>query len=187
MTPDEDLRFRSADASHAGAIAVLQADSWRRHYRGAYADEFLDGDLDADRRAVWTERLHQPDPQTHTIVAEDGDGLIGFAHTMFEADPRWGALLDNLHVVHDEKRRGIGSRLLAMTAEAILERGTGLYLWVLEQNLDARAFYEARGGRYVERVPVPAPAGMPGRLNGSPVGLRYAWRDPAVLLGSPRA
>ncbi len=113
--------------------------------------------------------------------------LIGFAHTMFEADPRWGALLDNLHVVHDEKRRGIGSRLLAMTAEAVLERGTGLYLWVLEQNLDARAFYEARRGRYVERVPVPAPAGVPSRLNGSPFGLRYAWRDPAVLLGSPRA
>ena len=105
-----------------------------------------------------------PIPILHTVVADDGDGVIGFAHTVFEADPRWGALLDNLHVVHDEKRRGIGSRLLAMTAEAVLERGTGLYLWVLEQNLDARAFYEARGGRYVERVPVPAPAGVPSRL-----------------------
>jgi hypothetical protein len=28
----------------------LHADSWRRHYRGAYADAFLDGDVLADRR-----------------------------------------------------------------------------------------------------------------------------------------
>ena len=187
MRPAEGLLFRSADASYAGAIAALHADSWRRHYRGAYSDVFLDGDVDADRLAAWTERLREPDPNTHTIVAVDSDGVVGFAHTVFEADPRWGALIDNLHVVHDQKRRGIGSHLLAMTADAVLERGTGLYLWVLEQNLDARAFYEARAGQYVERLPVPAPAGMPGRLNGSPFGLRYAWPDPAVLLGSAQA
>ena len=97
---------------------------------------------------------------------------------------RWGALLDNLHVVYGEKRRGVGSQLLALTAQAVLDRGTGLYLWVLEQNADARAFYEARGGRCVERLVVSPPGGMTGRLNGSPVGLRYAWADPAVALGS---
>jgi hypothetical protein len=90
-------------------------------------------------------------------------------------------LLDNLHVVYGEKRRGLGSRLLAMTARAVLERGTGLYLWVLEQNVEARTFYAVRGGRCVERAPVPPPGGIASRLNGSPVGLRYAWADRAVL------
>lgn len=181
------MQFRLAQASDAGAIAALHADSWRRHYRGAYSDEFLDGDVTADRLAVWTDRLREPDRDTHTVVAVQGAGMIGFAHTVFEADPRWGALLDNLHVVHDEKRRGIGSHLLASTSQAVVERGTGLYLWVLEQNHDAQAFYEARGGRYIERVPVPAPTGKPSRLSGSPYGLRYVWPDPAVLLASPRA
>lgn len=131
---------------------------------------------------MWSERLGERDGITHTAVAEDGDGLVGFAHTVFEADPRWGALIDNLHVVYSEKRRGIGSRLLTLTAQSVLERGTGVYLWVLEQNSDARAFYEARGGRCVERAPVPAPGGIAGRLNGTPFGLRYAWSDPAALL-----
>ncbi len=44
------------------------------------------------------------------MLAEDRDGLVGFAHTVFDDDPRWGALLDNLHVVYGEKRRGVGSR-----------------------------------------------------------------------------
>src|SRR5437763_433909 len=142
-----DVRFRPAGRSDAEAIAALHADSWRRHYRGAYSDSFLDGDVFGDRLAVWTDRLREPDPRRHTIVAEDHEGLIGFAHTVFGDDPTWDALLDNLHVVHGHKRRGVGSELLALTAEAVVERGQGLYLWVLEQNQDAQAFYEARGAR----------------------------------------
>ena len=51
------LRLRVAGRSDAAAIAALHADSWRRHYRGAYSDAFLDGDVHADRLAVWTEQF----------------------------------------------------------------------------------------------------------------------------------
>jgi GNAT superfamily N-acetyltransferase len=184
--PVTDLRFRPAAAEDAGAIAALHADSWRLHYRGAYSDAFLDGDVAGDRLVVWVDRLREPDPRSWTIVAEGAEGPVGFAHTIFEADPRWGALLDNLHVIPGAKRGGIGSRLLALTAQAVLVRGTGLYLWVLEQNVDGRAFYEARGGRRVERAPVPPPGGITDRLNGTPFGLRYAWSDPALAAGTIR-
>jgi hypothetical protein len=60
---------------------------------------------------------------------------------------------------------------------------TGLYLWVLEQNVDAQAFYHARGGRCVERTPVSPPGGIPSRLTGAPMKLRYAWQEPTTLLG----
>jgi GNAT superfamily N-acetyltransferase len=179
----KDLRFRLADFSDARAIAALHADSWRRHYRGAYSDAFLDGEVDGDRLVAWTERLRELDPRNQTIVADGGDGLVAFAHTVFEDDPYWGALLDNLHVVHGHKRQRIGSRLLALTARAVLERGTRFYLWVPEQNVEAQAFYEARGGKCVERAAVPPPAGIARKLSGSPVGLRYAWSDPAAVRG----
>jgi ribosomal protein S18 acetylase RimI-like enzyme len=176
-------RFRLAGPADAAAVAHLHADSWRRHYRGAYSDAFLDRDVLADRLAVWTERLREPDPLRCTILAEDGR-LVGFANTVFDVDPTWGALLDNLHVVDGHKRRGIGSRLLAMTAEALIERpeGTGLYLWVLEQNVEAQAFYNAHGGTCVGRHRASPPGGIPSRLTGSPTKLRYAWPDPTILL-----
>src|SRR6187551_1447695 len=174
--------YRTAGPADAGAIAALHADSWRRHYRGAYSDSFLDGDVHADRLAVWTEQLRARDSRHHTIVAEDGSGLIGFAHTIFEDDPTWGALLDNLHVVHGRKRRGVGRQLLRTTARALVERGTGLYLWVLAQNVDGQRFYEALGAKRLEEAPVTPPGGVAGRLRGSPTKLRYAWADPAILL-----
>ena len=170
--------MRLATAADAEAIATLHADSWRRHYRGAYSDAFLDGDVVVDRLAVWSERLEQPDPQNFTIVAEDGH-LVGFANTVFEHDPRWGALLDNLHVADHHQRRGIGSCLLAMTGRTVVEhpRRSGLYVWVLEQNLGAQAFYAALGGIRVCREPVSPPGGIASRLTGSPAKLRYAWRE----------
>jgi GNAT superfamily N-acetyltransferase len=105
-----------------------------------------------------------------------------------EAGPAWGALLANLHVSHELKRLGVGTRLLALTAQAVLDSPSpsGLYLWVLEQNAAAQAFYAANGGACVERAAVPPPGGDPTRLNGTPMGLRYAWPDPATLLSAAK-
>jgi ribosomal protein S18 acetylase RimI-like enzyme len=178
----KQLRFRPAGAADAAAIAALHADSWGRHYRGAYSASFLDGDVLDDRETVWSARLGDPDGRTDTVLAEDDSGLVGFAHVVFKADATWGALLDNLHVRQTQKRQGVGSELLALIAQAVIERETPLYLWVLEQNVHAQAFYEARGAVRVERAVVSAPGGVASRLNGSPIKLRYAWSDPTVVL-----
>jgi ribosomal protein S18 acetylase RimI-like enzyme len=172
------MHFRSATQTDISAIARLHAESWRRSYRGAYSDEFLDGDVFADRLAVWTDRLTRPDPDQHTVVADADGAVIGFVHTALNDDPTWGALLDNLHVVHGHKGSGIGTRLMAESAKAVIARASGssLYLWVLELNTAAQAFYDARGGECVGRKTSDAPGG------GEIVALRYVWRDPSTLL-----
>jgi ribosomal protein S18 acetylase RimI-like enzyme len=100
--------------------------------------------------------------------------VAGFAHTILDADPVWGAYLDNLHVRHDLKRRGTGARLLAEAAWVVVRRRpqAGLYLWVLEQNVAAQAFYQAQGGSSVEReLAGPFPGG------GYAFSFRYVWPD----------
>ncbi|HEV2638724.1 MAG TPA: hypothetical protein VGX23_26485 [Actinocrinis sp.] len=54
---DSTVTFRAAGPHDVDAIAALHADSWRRHYRGAFADSYLDGDVLGSRREVWAERL----------------------------------------------------------------------------------------------------------------------------------
>jgi hypothetical protein len=97
------LGLRAAGPGDAEAIGLLHADSWRRHYRGAYADSFLDGNVLAERRSVWSARLAAPTASA-TVITEDGTGLVGFVHVVFDEDERWGSLLDNLHVTHDRRR-----------------------------------------------------------------------------------
>ncbi|MEY9969522.1 hypothetical protein ABIA33_007611 [Streptacidiphilus sp. MAP12-16] len=68
--------FRAAHPDDAEKAALLHADSWRRHYRGAYADSFLDSDVVADRRSAWSSRLAAP-ANSMTAIAEDNTGLVG--------------------------------------------------------------------------------------------------------------
>jgi ribosomal protein S18 acetylase RimI-like enzyme len=170
------MRLRSAGIDDAEGIARLHADSWRRHYRGAYSDSFLDGDILTDRRSVWSSRLAAPDGSA-TIVAEEGDQMIGFVHVVLDADERWGSLVDNLHVTHDRQRGGVGTALLRRATEAVAQEASGasMYLWVLEQNTRAQAFYRAAGGTCVEKATVDPPGGVPDRLHGTPNKLRFVW------------
>ena len=75
---------------------------------------------------------------------------------------------------------------MARSGQAAVGRGTSLFLWVIEANVNARAFYEARGGRCVERGTLDPPGGVAGRLAGEYFKLRMAWPDPSVLLPNVR-
>ena len=169
-------------AGDAEQVAGLHADSWRRNYRGAFADSFLDGDLLADRLAVWSKRLVAP-VGTETILAEQDGQLAGFVHVEFDLDPSWGSLVDNLHVVHGRRRSGIGTKLLGQAARAVADRAVGdaMYLWVLEQNSAAQQFYLASGARRGEKVPAPPPGGDPAQLNGVPLCYRMVWPDVSTV------
>jgi len=179
-----NVLFRTAGPSDADSVARLHADSWRRYYRGAYADAYLDGDVVSDRQAVWSTRLASQGLESRTILAEQDDELVGFVHVVFDNDERWGALVDNLHVVHSLHRQGVGSQLMTRAGQAVVDRGpaAAIFLWVLEQNSRARSFYEANGATCAERSTVEAPGGVAGRLNGAPVKLRYVWPDAHRLL-----
>ena len=137
--------FRRAWPDDADQIASLHADSWRRHYRGAYSDSFLDGDVVTDRRSVWSARLEAP-KRSVTILAEEDKGLVGFIHVVLDDDPKWGSLVDNLHVVQDRRRIGIGGELLGRAAQAICGGTTNraMFLWVLQQNTAAQHFVGVR-------------------------------------------
>jgi ribosomal protein S18 acetylase RimI-like enzyme len=186
------VRYRAAEEADAEGVALLHADSWRRHYRGAYADAYLDGDVVADRLAVWGGGRLKAEERA-TVVAESPDGeegqegadggLLGFVHVVFDEDERWGSLIDNLHVSNASRRTGVGAALMERAARVIDERAAGraVYLWVLEQNTAAQGFYRALGATHVETTPVGPPGGVPERLNGAPRKLRLAWTDVSDL------
>jgi ribosomal protein S18 acetylase RimI-like enzyme len=181
------VRLRVATTDDAQTVAELHADSWRRFYRGAYADAFLDGDVVEERYAVGSRRLAEPGHRL-TMMAEDDTEVAGFVHIEFDIDDQWGSLIDNLHVRHDRRRGGVGRALVSGAAQAAVERARhrAVYLWVLEQNDAAQRFYRAIGGVGVETKLVPPPGGDPARLAGAPRSIRMAWPDASTLTGAQR-
>ena len=172
------MTLRCAQAADEPAIARLHADSWRTAYRGILRDAFLDGAVDANRRELWRMRFSEIDREDQLILVSEENGEIqAFACAFFDADPEWGTLLDNLHVIPGLKGRGLGRQLMSTVAENIQQHGlhATLHLWVYEQNMQARGFYERLGGVITDCVAEAAPDGS--RVN----ALRYGWRELSFL------
>ena len=175
------MGYRQATFEDALTIATLHAESWRVAYRGAYRDEFLDGDVMADRAAVWEARLSAPLENQFVVIAEEAGGATGFACAYGREDASWGTLLDNLHVDRERYGRGTGSGLMLEVATWCRANypDCGVYLWVLAQNDRARRFYEGMGASDAgSEVSVP-PGG------GQITGHRYVWETPERI--APRS
>jgi ribosomal protein S18 acetylase RimI-like enzyme len=172
------VQIRDAAAADADAIARLHAASWQRTYRGMFRDDFLDGPVVDDRLAEWRARMGAPAHNQLVLVAEDAGGLLGFICLFGAEDPRLGTLIDNLHVRHDTRRRGVGRALMREAARWAERRypGTALYLLVLRANVNAQRFYDRLGG---------ANAGLderPGADGATAYGYVYVWTSPQTLL-----
>jgi len=156
--------IRSAAEADAVSIAMIHAASWRDAYAHILAPEFLNGGVEADQLAVWSERLRDRPPSQLVDIAVDATGqAVAFVCVYRDVDPCWGSLVDNLHVLPQVRGQGIGGRLfhaavgqLAMTGSA-----SGLHLWVFEANVAGLRFYRRLGGRVVGKdiSRIPAAAG----------------------------
>lgn len=175
------MRIRHAQPSDLESIVQLHAQSWRASYRGMLSDAYLDGDLLADRRALWEPRFAQPAAHQTVVVAEIEGTVVGLACAFGDHDARWGTLLENLHVSQSFKGAGIGTQLVTHVATwcARTQSAHGLHLWVLAPNTAAQAFYKRLGASPVEQSEWDAPDGN--RV----VELRYAWPRVTSLLQRP--
>jgi len=174
-----ELTLRLMQPADAPAVAALHAANWSSVYRGILSDAFLDGPVHEDRAQVWDERLHRAHADANFGIVAESDGVLaGFVYVMGNADPRYGTLIDNLHVDPSQRSSGIGPRLLDAAAHGIVSHrfDLGVHLWVFAANLRARAFYARMGGVEVERIEKATAEGV------LAMECRVAWGDAGSLM-----
>jgi GNAT superfamily N-acetyltransferase len=173
------ITFRPATLADSQRIASLHTISWRDAYRGILPAAYLAGPIVDERVTHWQSRLSSPGANRRYVLLAKAEGtLIAFVCVLLDEEPRWGACLDNLHVLPKLRNQGLGRQLFSRAAQWVMsnEPGWPIHLWVFEANDGARRFYDVLSGEVVER-----------RLKRSPGGadiplLRYVWRDLEVLL-----
>lgn len=143
MTTPRQPVVRRATAADAEALAHLHLDVWDDAYTGLMPQSILDDRRDETQARV--ERWRTILGGSHgTLVAEDDDGLVGFASTGpgRDADVDTELELWALYVRARLWGSGLGYVLFR---EAVGDRAA--YLWVLAGNERAVAFYERQGFR----------------------------------------
>ncbi|MEN3110889.1 GNAT family N-acetyltransferase [Uliginosibacterium paludis] len=153
--------IRQALQTDAAVLGELHAASWRLAYRGALSDEFLDTDVVSNRREFWEARLAQPEPSQQVFLSGNEAGATGFCCVFGDHAPALGAFLNNLHVMASAQRQGYGRALLHAAATSSLASAPdrGMFLFVLQGNLAAQAFYTRFGARMAGTEQWDAPGG----------------------------
>jgi GNAT superfamily N-acetyltransferase len=171
------MELRLATHCDASAIAGLHANSWRFAYRGALGETYLAAEADIDRLRVWEERFRSPAPNQNIFVLVDGASLIGFASVYIDDHPEFGSLLNNLHVAEDRLRLGYGTRLMSAVRRCCSELSptSPVYLWVVDSNRRAQAFYSRLGATFRGTDYWEPPGG------GSALVRRFAWNSPKEI------
>ncbi len=133
------------------AISRVYAESWKYAYKGIVPQDYLDG-LSEDK---WS--LAPDKPGLYSLVLLDGEKIVGTSScckSRWSDMEGWGEIV-SIYLLPEYIGKGLGAPLLK-AAEGCL-RGLGfnkIFLWVLEENLRARRFYERNGfassGKYTE-------------------------------------
>ncbi|KQO67093.1 GNAT family N-acetyltransferase [Methylobacterium sp. Leaf89] len=110
------------------------------------------------------------------LVAEEGGGLVGLASCGSQRDATlrtagFDGEISALYLRQDHQRRGLGRRLMRWMGTTLMDRGLSTAsVWVLRENVGARAFYERLGGEIVGEAIDPS-----GDVALAEVA--YGWRD----------
>jgi GNAT superfamily N-acetyltransferase len=142
------MNLRRAQAEDAPRLAKVHVDSWQAAYHGIVPDAYLKGLTYQKREAVFRRALESDEEETY-LVEEDGRdiGILTIGPCR-DADLDSAAIGEiwGIYISPEHWRHGIGRRLVKEAEHILHDRGCReVVLWVLEDNMEARYFYEAMG------------------------------------------
>ncbi len=181
------MRIRAAVVDDAPAMGRVMVGSWLSAHRGQMPDAAWQKRVDEWTPAVsasgWartlTERENGDAARDVLLVAEDDGGVLSALVSGTAADDASGSIAEigALYVLPDRRGQGIGRSLLREAASELAGLGfSALHIGVLADNLPARGFYEAMGGREIgQRMFDEEGYLLPMTI--------YAWPDIGALVG----
>lgn len=123
-------------------ISKVYEESWKSAYKGIIPQDYLD----SIPEGRWAPNL---DNQSwNTLVCIDNGKIIGtssFCKSRFEQFQGWGEII-SIYLLPDYIGKGYGKILMEAALLELKKQGyKNIFLWVLEENIKARNFYEHYG------------------------------------------
>ena len=128
-------------------ISRIYEESWKAAYRGIMPQAYLD----AIQEGRWVRTQDIPGWSV-MVCTEQGEyiGTGSFCRSRYGQYPDAGEVI-SIYLKPAYWGKGYGRKLLKAMTDELESRGFGeVFLWVLEENVRARRFYEACGFRCAE-------------------------------------
>ncbi len=130
------------------AISKVYEESWKYAYQGIVPQDYLDSISEGH----WASHIEQAE-RKNLVVVQNGliIGTAGFSKSRMEEMNGFGEII-SLYFLPEYMRKGYGRLLLQAVVGELKKMGFDkVFLWVLEENRNARHFYEKCGFVQTER------------------------------------
>ena len=135
------------DSDNRFEISNIYEQSWKSAYAGIVPQEYLD----SIPKGQWASKVDRPG--WTTLVCACGRKLIGttsVSQSRFKEYPDAGEII-SIYFLPEYMHRGYGKELLKAAIDELRSQGfKEIFLWVLEENTNARRFYESQGFRQAD-------------------------------------
>ncbi|MFL0250712.1 GNAT family N-acetyltransferase [Clostridium neuense] len=142
--------IRYANVHDANVLGEIHSSSWKAAYRGIIPDKVLDN-ITAEKREKYFKKALREAIEEDAIIFE-GSKAAGFICIGKcrdkDKDISYGEIC-GLYLLPDYWHRGLGLKLINWGLVELEKRNyKKITLWVLEENLNARRFYEKVGFKF---------------------------------------
>ena len=132
ITPTDDIM----------AISRIYEESWKYAYKGLIPQHYLE----SIPEGRWVANLENPN--WSTLVCVDNGRIVGtssFCESRFSQFSGWEEII-SIYLLPDYMGRGFGKVFFDSVIVELKKMGyRNIFVWVLEENLRARKFYEKEG------------------------------------------
>ena len=125
-----------SDAAHRSQVVTL----WKTVF--AYDTPHNEPDLVIDKKLEVNDQLF--------FVAHAGDSVVGTIMAGYDGHRGW---IYSVAVAHPHRRQGIGSQLMSMAEQALIDKGAvKINLQIMDGNHEVAAFYSSLGFSIEKRI-----------------------------------
>lgn len=139
--------IRTAEKGDEVSLAYIQTESWKAAFKGILADEILDKCTEMEPTIQMYKKLLDADKGNGYILEVDGRPhcIAWWDRSRTESMSEYAELIC-IHSLQGNWRKGYGSKMLNRVLYDMKKAGYNrAMLWVFQDNIRARKFYEANG------------------------------------------
>lgn len=124
------------------AISHVYEESWKSAYKDIIPQYYLEN----IKNGQWVKSLDNP--EWHSLIMLDNNKIVGtsaYCKSRFDEMKNFGEII-SIYLLPEYFGKGYGYNLLQASIKGLTQMGyVDIFLWVLEDNIRARRFYEKYG------------------------------------------
>lgn len=133
------MKIVKAEIGHADIFGQVHSKAWKQTYADIFPKEYLSLDTPDTRVEEFRESCNSED--THSYLIYEGGNAIGIVRVIYKASNN--CEISSFYILDEYRNNGYGKQVVAYLKS--IYNNAKIQLWVLEDNIKARRFYESNG------------------------------------------